>query len=410
MAEIIRMPRLSDTMEEGNIVGWLKKIGDKVSPGDILAEVETDKATMELESFHEGYLLYISVKEGPVAVNDILAVIGGKDEDYKAILAGETKVAEPTNTSKETTTAITNTTETKVTIEEKASIATESEPRIKTSPLAKSIASKTGIDLNTVTGTGDGGRIVKRDVENVVAAKSSPPSGPNKANASPQYGDVPLSQMRKTIAKRLVESKFSAPHFYLTMKINMDKTADARKLINEQPETRISFNDFIIKACAVALRQHPAVNSSWLGDKIRINKDINIGVAVAVEEGLLVPVLFAADQMGLRDINAYVANLADKARSKKLQPQEMQGNTFTVSNLGMFGIDEFTGIINPPDAAILAVGAIAEELSMIDGKVTSSKIMKVTLSCDHRVIDGATGAKFLQTLKQYLENPVAMLV
>ncbi len=223
-------------------------------------------------------------------------------------------------------------------------------------------------------------------------------------------GDVPLSQMRKTIARRLVESKFSAPHFYLTMKINMDKTAEARKLINEQPETRISFNDFVIKACASALRHHPAVNSSWLGDKIRINKDINIGVAVAVEEGLLVPVLFAADRMGLKEINAHVANLADKARNKKLQPQEMQGNTFTISNLGMFGIDEFTGIINPPDAAILAVGAIAEELSLMDGKVISSKVMKVTMSCDHRVIDGATGAKFLQTLQQYLENPVAMLV
>lgn len=410
MAEIIRMPRLSDTMEEGNIVGWLKKVGDKVSPGDILAEVETDKATMELESFHEGYLLYISVKEGPVPVNDILAVIGGKDEDYKAILAGDTKDAEPANKRKETPEMVPQTLDPQVTVEEKVSAVTGNESRVKTSPLAKSIASKTGIDLNAVIGTGDGGRIVKRDIENFVAAKSSQPSTINTANASPQYGDVPLSQMRKTIARRLVESKFSAPHFYLTMKINMDKTADARKLINEQPETRISFNDFVIKACAAALRHHPAVNSSWLGDKIRINKDINIGVAVAVEEGLLVPVLFAADRMGLRDINSHVANLAEKARSKKLQPQEMQGNTFTVSNLGMFGIDEFTGIINPPDAAILAVGAIGEELSMADGKVTASKIMKVTLSCDHRVIDGATGAKFLQTLKQYLENPVAMLV
>lgn len=410
MAEIIRMPRLSDTMEEGNIVGWLKKVGDKVSPGDILAEVETDKATMELESFHEGYLLYISVKEGPVPVNDILAVIGGKDEDYKAILAGETKGVEPAKKSTETTAATPTTVEPPIIIEENVTASTESESRIKTSPLAKSIASKTGIDLNAVTGTGDGGRIVKRDVENFVATKSSQPTTSNAANSSPQYGNVPLSQMRKTIARRLVESKFSAPHFYLTMKINMDKTADARKLINEQPETRISFNDFVIKACAAALRHHPAVNSSWMGDKIRINKDINIGVAVAVEEGLLVPVLFAADRMGLRDINSHVGTLADKARNKKLQPQEMQGNTFTVSNLGMFGIDEFTGIINPPDAAILAVGAIAEELFMIDGNVTSSKIMKVTLSCDHRVIDGATGAKFLQTLKQYLENPVAMLV
>ncbi len=238
MAEIIRMPRLSDTMEEGNIVGWLKKVGDKVSPGDILAEVETDKATMELESFHEGYLLYISVKEGPVPVNDILAVIGGKDEDYKVILAGDTKGAEPANKSKETVAAPPPTAEPQVTIEENVTIATENESRIKTSPLAKSIASKTGIDLHAVTGTGDGGRIVKRDVENFVAAKSTPgqPFTSNTANASPQYGDVPLSQMRKTIARRLVESKFSAPHFYLTMKINMDKTTDARKLINEQPK------------------------------------------------------------------------------------------------------------------------------------------------------------------------------
>jgi len=409
MAEIIRMPRLSDTMEEGNIVGWLKKVGDKVTPGDILAEVETDKATMELESFHDGYLLYISVAEGPVPVNDILAVIGGKDEDYKLILAAESKGPESAKKTAETVTAISNGENT-----EAASLATgsdlESGSRVKSSPLAKSIAAKTGIDLATVKGTGDGGRIVKRDVENVVTTPVSALATTNVPAPSPQFGDVPLSQMRKTIARRLAESKFSAPHFYLTMKINMDKTAEARKLINEQPDTRISFNDFVIKACASALRQHPAINSSWLGDKIRVNKDINIGVAVAVEDGLMVPVLFAADRMGLKEINAHVANLADKARNKKLQPQEMQGNTFTISNLGMFGIDEFTGIINPPDAAILAVGAIAEELSLVEGNVTSSKVMKVTMSCDHRAIDGATGAKFLQTLQQFLENPVAMLV
>ncbi|MBK9103114.1 MAG: pyruvate dehydrogenase complex dihydrolipoamide acetyltransferase [Saprospiraceae bacterium] len=409
MAEIIRMPRLSDTMEEGNIVGWLKKVGDKVSPGDILAEVETDKATMELESFHEGYLLYVSVKEGPVPVNAVLAVIGGKDEDYKAALAGESKPAEtPTPTPSSLKVDEKDDSPEKTVSNVIASAGQES--RVKSSPLAKTIAAKSGIDLTAVTGTGDGGRIVKRDIENFVASHDTTSVKTNAPAASPQYGDVPLSQMRKTIARRLVESKFSAPHFYLTMKINMDKTAEARKLINEQPETRISFNDFVIKACAAALRHHPAVNSSWLGDKIRVNKDINIGVAVAVEEGLLVPVLFAADRMGLKEINAQVANLADKARSKKIQPQEMQGNTFTVSNLGMFGIDEFTGIINPPDAAILAVGAISEEIALVDGKVTAVKVMKVTLSCDHRVIDGATGAKFLQTLQQYLENPVSMLV
>lgn len=407
MAEIIRMPRLSDTMEEGNIVGWLKKVGDKVSPGDILAEVETDKATMELESFHEGYLLYISVKEGPVPVNAVLAVIGAKDEDYKSALAKESVPAE--NVKKTVAAQIPEATPpTPITSEIEPEVV-EPTGKIKSSPLAKSIASKTGIDLSVITGTGDGGRIIKRDVENFI-----PPAEPAtlKANAPtpPQFGDVPLSQMRKTIARRLVESKFSAPHFYLTIKINMDKVTEARKLINEQPETKISLNDFVIKACASALAHHPAINASWLGDKIRYNKDINIGVAVAVEEGLLVPVLFAAGKMGLKDINSNVSVLADKARNKKLQPQEMQGNTFTVSNLGMFGIDEFTAIINPPDAAILAVGGVSDEVFLTDGKVSSSKIMKVTLSCDHRVIDGATGAKFLQTLKQYLENPVAMLV
>ena len=407
MAEIIRMPRLSDTMEEGNIVGWLKKVGDKVSPGDILAEVETDKATMELESFHEGYLLYVSVKEGTVPVNAVLAVIGAKDEDYKKALEGETK---PSATDIETTPSpVAPTAPSVVALHETEAAVSEPSGKIKSSPLAKSIASKTGVDLSAITGTGDGGRIVKRDVENFVT-----PTGPADLKptipTAPQFGDVPLSQMRKTIARRLVESKFSAPHFYLTIKINMDKVADARKIINEQPDTKISVNDFVLKACASALLHHPAVNASWLGDKIRYNKDINIGVAVAVDEGLLVPVLFATNKMGLKEINASVAVLAEKARSKKLQPQEMQGNTFTVSNLGMFGIDEFTAIINPPDAAILAVGGISDELYLSDGKVTSSKIMKVTLSCDHRVIDGATGAKFLQTLKQYLENPVAMLV
>lgn len=428
MAEIIRMPRLSDTMEEGNIVGWLKKVGDKVSPGDILAEVETDKATMELESFHEGYLLYISVKEGPVPVNAVLAVIGAKDEDYKALLdgdGGEKSAAAPTpekQAPKEDTPSKEKaaTSETKESpAEEKSTAIRETEPvqngggqspsRVKSSPLAKSIAAEAGIDLATLTGTGDGGRIVKRDVENFVSSNKGKTT---QAPAAPAvaYGEVPVSQMRKTIARRLAESKFSAPHFYLTMKINMDKATEARKMINDQTGLKISFNDFVIKACAAALKQHPQINSSWLGDKIRVNKDINIGVAVAVDEGLLVPVLFGTDKMGMAEINASVSALAEKARNKKLQPQEMQGNTFTVSNLGMFGIDEFTAIINPPDAAILAIGMISDELKLENGNVTSSKIMKVTLSCDHRVVDGATGAKFLQTLRQMLENPVSMLV
>lgn len=425
MAEIIRMPRLSDTMEEGNIVAWLKKVGDKVSPGDILAEVETDKATMELESFHEGYLLYISVEKGPVPVNDILAVIGNKDEDYKNLINEGKGKSENGKTpeKKESETASTSLPEEKekeektiaepVTETEALPQSSESSPataqRIKSSPLAKSIAAEAGVDLSTLKGSGDGGRIIKRDVESFVSSGQKQES---KATATPQvqFGDVPLSQMRKTIAKRLVESKFSAPHFYLTMKINMDKVADARKLINESAGLKISFNDFIIKGCAAALKQHPAINSSWMGDKIRVNKDVNIGVAVAVDEGLLVPVLFGADQIGLNEINIRVNTLAEKARQKKLQPQEMQGNTFTISNLGMMDIDEFTAIINPPDAAIMAVGAIAEELSLVRENVVSSKIMKVTLSCDHRVIDGATGARFLKTFKQLMENPVAMLV
>jgi pyruvate dehydrogenase E2 component (dihydrolipoamide acetyltransferase) len=424
MAEIIRMPRLSDTMEEGNIVGWLKKEGDKVSPGDILAEVETDKATMELESFHEGYLLHIGVKEGPAAVNAILAVIGAKGEDYKAALAKETgEVVSDTkdlsssgNKKVEQTAKMLSPKTNGEIISANPPLPSpeivESDARLKTSPLARSMASKVGIDIRSVTGSGDGGRVVKRDIENYVSSGSKPAIIELKTNppSAPQYGEVPVSQMRKTIARRLVESKFSAPHFYLTMKINMDRASEARKIINDQNGTKISFNDLVVKASAAALRDHPAVNSSWLGDKIRINQDINIGVAVAVEDGLLVPVLFAADKMGLKEINAQVATLADKARNKKLQPQEMQGNTFTISNLGMFGIDEFTAIINPPDAAILAIGTIADELSLVDGQVRSSKIMKVTMSCDHRVVDGATGAKFLQTFKQFLENPLAMLL
>jgi pyruvate dehydrogenase E2 component (dihydrolipoamide acetyltransferase) len=412
MAEIIRMPRLSDTMEEGNIVGWLKKVGDKVSPGDVLAEVETDKATMELESFHEGYLLHIGVKEGPVPVNAILAVIGEKDEDYKAALEKESKSGSAPEESPDRKKSATSSTESNGESTKSKSAPDpeppirEGETRIKTSPLARSMASKAGVDLKDITGSGDGGRIVKRDVEQFVLSAGDTRTAPKEA----EYGDMPVSQMRKTIARRLVESKFSAPHFYLTMKINMDRVADARTAINAQNGSKISFNDFVIKACAVALKSHAMVNASWLGDKIRVNKDINLGVAVAVDEGLLVPVLFAADRMGLKEINASVATLADKARNKKLQPQEMQGNTFTISNLGMFGIDEFTAIINPPDSGILAIGTIVDELYMSEGEVKSAKMMKVTMSCDHRVIDGATGAKFLQTFKQLLENPVSMLL
>lgn len=408
MAEIIRMPRLSDTMEEGNIVAWLKKVGDKVKPGDILAEVETDKATMELECFHEGVLLHIGVPAGPAPVNALLAVIGQKGEDFEKLLAEEngapgdgTKA--PASASPD---AITMAAPKPADV---SPLATDT--RVKASPLAKSLAAEAGIDISRLAGSGEQGRIVKRDVEAAVADTPSRPLTPHQALPSaPQFGEVPVSQMRKTIARRLSESKFSAPHFYLTIKINMDRAAEARKLIHEQSGTKVSFNDFIIKACALALRQHPAVNSSWLGDKIRIHRDINIGVAVAVEDGLLVPVLFGADRLGLADISHLVSALAEKARSKKLQPQEMLGNTFSVSNLGMFGIDEFTAILNPPDAGILAIGGISDELRLDNGQVTAAKIMKVTMSCDHRVIDGATGAKFLQTFRQFLENPVSMLV
>jgi pyruvate dehydrogenase E2 component (dihydrolipoamide acetyltransferase) len=413
MAEIIRMPRLSDTMEEGNIVGWLKKVGDKVKPGDILAEVETDKATMELESFHEGYLLHIGVPEGPAPVNALLAIIGDKGEDVQALLAGAGNGAASASPAAPEAATAPQATPAASAAAAPAEPAPAADNRIKASPLARTLAAEAGVDLSRIPGSGDSGRIIKRDVEAAMASGATVADAlPAISNvpAAPQYGEVPVSQMRKTIARRLAESKFSAPHFYLTIKINMDRVAEARKAIQDQAGSKVSFNDFVIKACALALRQHPAVNSSWLGDKIRINKDINIGVAVAVEDGLLVPVLFAADRLGLAEIGSLVGTLAEKARNKKLQPQEMQGNTFSVSNLGMFGIEEFTAIINPPDAGILAIGNINEELRLDNGQVTSSKMMKVTMSCDHRVIDGATGARFLQTFRQYLENPVSMLL
>ena len=431
MAEVIRMPRMSDTMEEGVIVGWQKKVGDPIEPGDVLAEVETDKATMELESFHEGVLLYIGIKEGPVPVNGVLAVIGEAGEDYKAALASaESASSESTSASAEESPK-----------EEVIAAAAEvapapavhsSDKRLKASPLARSMAAESGIDLSAVQGSGDNGRIVKRDIVAHISNGSSVPSMPATAAASEQatkpsapaptnipafnfngtdsHEDIPLSQMRKVIARRLGESKFNAPHFYLTIEANMAKTMAARKQINEIAETRISFNDIVVKACAAALRLHPAINSSWLGDKIRKNHSVNIGVAVAVDEGLLVPVIHHADMKTLSQINVETKVLAGKARERKLQPDEMQGNTFTVSNLGMFGIEEFTAIINPPDACILAVGSIVEKPVVNNGEIVIGHMMKVTLSCDHRVVDGATGAKFLKTLKGILEDPIRLLV
>lgn len=419
------MPRMSDTMEEGNIVGWSKKVGDSVEPGDVLAEVETDKATMELESFQEGVLLYIGIAEGPVPVNGILAVIGEAGEDYKSALAAAEADG---NGSPASTEAAVESAAAAPEIAAPAAVASTPAPtedkRLKVSPLARRMASEAGVDLNQLSGSGDNGRIVKKDIESFIqnqpaapvaapAAAEAPPAVPAfqfNAGGGDNYEDTSVSQMRKAIARRLGESKFSAPHFYLTVEINMAQTMEARKKINEISPVRISFNDIIVKASAAALRQHPAINSSWLGDKIRTNKDINIGVAVAVEDGLMVPVIHHADMKSLSQIKVEVKDLAGRAKVRKLQPQEMQGNTFTISNLGMFDIEEFTAIINPPDACILAVGSIIEKPIVKDGELAIGNMMKITLSCDHRVVDGATGAQFLQTLKGILEDPIRILV
>lgn len=428
MAEVIRMPRLSDTMEEGVIIAWHKKVGDKVAPGDVLAEVETDKATMDLESFHDGYLLYIGVKEGPVAVDGILAVIGKQGEDYKTALesvpaSGNGKSsAEPAKPQKTESGGKTEPVKTEKTpvASEKTQVTAVEEPspeepspseRIKASPLAKSIARESGVDLSKISGSGDQGRIVKRDVENAAEKQVSQKTTVRRASPG-GHEDLPLSQMRKTIARRLSESKFSAPHFYLTMEIDMSQAVDDRKRINNilDEASRISFNDLVIKACALALLRHPKVNASWMENAIRRHHDVHIGVAVAVEDGLLVPVIRDANLKTLTELHGEVVELADRARVKRLQPEEMQGNTFTISNLGMFGIEEFTAIINPPDACILAVGAIVEKPVVKNGGITTAHMMKVTLSCDHRVVDGATGSQFLKTVKQFLESPVSMLV
>ncbi|MEJ8800435.1 pyruvate dehydrogenase complex dihydrolipoamide acetyltransferase [Pontibacter sp. H249] len=426
-ANVIRMPKMSDTMTEGVLVSWLKKEGDKVKSGDVLAEVETDKATMELESYEDGTLLYTGVKEGEsVAVDAVIAVIGEEGADYKALLEGsDAGKQEATETEEAVEAGVEEVTadkveETKVPAEGAEAGAAESNGRIKASPLAKKMASEKGINLSQVKGTGEGGRIVQRDIENFKPSAApqqaaAPQAAPAAAQAIPgapsdSYEEVAVSQMRKVIARRLAESKFSAPHFYLTMEIDMDKAMEARASINEVSPVKVSFNDLVIKAAAAALRQHPAVNSSWLGDKIRYNKHINIGVAVAVEEGLLVPVVRNADYKSLSAIAAEVKDLGGKAKSKKLQPSDWEGNTFTISNLGMFGIEEFTAIINPPDACIMAVGGIKQIPVVKNGNIQIGNMMKVTLSCDHRVVDGAVGSAFLQTFKNMLENPVRILV
>lgn len=410
------MPRLSDTMEEGNIVAWLKKVGDAVAPGDILAEVETDKATMELESFENGTLLHIGIESGPIAVDKMIAIIGDKGEDISGILEelkNETVAVAEEAPKAEVAAAPAPVAKAPAPVMASAPAVT-TDGRIKASPLAKKLAEASNISLGMVQGSGEGGRIIKRDIEAFIAsggslAASNGSLAPAVSNPAFNYGDVPVSQMRKTIARRLSESKFGAPHFYLTTEIRMDAAMAARKQLNEGEDNRISYNDMVVKACASALRKYPNVNCSWLDDKITFHEQINVGVAVAVDDGLLVPVIKDADRKSLNIIWSEIRDLAGKAKVKKLGLDEMQGNTFTISNLGMFEITEFTAIINPPDACILAVGTIVEKPVVDNGQIVVGHTMKVTLSCDHRAIDGATGAKFLGTLKEYLENPMKLL-
>nr|WP_315126394.1 pyruvate dehydrogenase complex dihydrolipoamide acetyltransferase [uncultured Capnocytophaga sp.] len=413
--EVVTMPRLSDTMTEGTVASWLKKVGDTVKEGDILAEIETDKATMEFESFYAGTLLYIGLKEGESAsVDSLLAIIGPAGTDINAVLAavqggGAPAAAAPKAESKPAETA--------------APAATQSanaNDRVFASPLAKKIAQDKGINLTEVKGTGENGRIVKKDVESFTpsAKAAAPAAAPASASAAiptvipvgvEVTEEVKNSQMRKTIAKRLSESKFTAPHYYLAIEIDMENAMASRAQINSLPDTKISFNDMVVKACAMALKKHPQVNTSWKGDVTVYNKHVNVGVAVAIEDGLVVPVIKFTDTLTLTQIGALVKDLAGKARNKKLTPAEMEGSTFTVSNLGMFGVDVFTSIINQPNSAILSVGAIVEKPVVKNGQIVVGHTMQVTLACDHRTIDGATGAQFLQTLKTYIENPVTML-
>lgn len=417
MAEIVRMPKLSDTMTDGVVAKWHKKVGDKVKSGELLADIETDKATMEFESFQNGVLLHIGVNEGKSApVDSILAILGNAGEDVKALLAEEASkssaakeevkqesVSTEKTTTKTETVVAEKKTETSVSHSSTAS-SNDNNGRVKISPLAKKLAEDKGIQVKQLKGSGDGGRIIKRDVDNFKSNGNVP-----AFVGVESYTEETVSQMRKTIARRLGESKFSAPHFYLTMEIDMDEAIKAREAINTVASAKISFNDIIIKAVAASLRKHPKINASWLGDKIRYNNHIHIGVAVAVEEGLLVPVVRFADGKTLSQIATEVRAYAAKAKDKKLQPSDWEGNTFTISNLGMFGIEEFTAIINPPDACILAVGGIKQTPVVKNGQIVPGNIMKLTLSCDHRVVDGALGAAFLQTLKHNLENPILML-
>ena len=421
MEEVVLMPRLSDTMTEGVIAGWQKKVGDTVKKGEVLADIETDKATMELESYKDGVLLYQGAQAGEkILVNDLLCIIGQQGLDIAPIVAGlkggaSSAASAPASTQAAAPIAI-PAASAPATVSSSSTTQVVNEGRIFASPLAKKIAKEKGIDLKYVKGTGEHGRITRTDLENYTpgaAAPTAQAAAPSMAASIPagtvSFVDTPVSQMRKVIAKRLSESLFTAPHFYLTMKINMDAAINARAILNENATTKISFNDMIVKATALSLKQHPKVNSSWMGDFIRENHHVNIGIAVAVDEGLLVPVLRFADGLSLSQISGTVKEFAKKAKDKKLQPADWEGSTFTISNLGMFGIDSFTAIINPPDACILAVGGIAQEPIVKNGQIVPGNVMNVTLSCDHRVVDGATGAAFLQTLKSLLEEPLRML-
>jgi pyruvate dehydrogenase E2 component (dihydrolipoamide acetyltransferase) len=422
MAEVVYMPKLSDTMLEGVVASWNKKVGDKVASGELLAEIETDKATMEFESFYDGVLLHIGVDTGKTApVNAILAIIGDAGEDITALLAnsGATPVAETAAAPQVETATVAEETAAPVVaapiVETKAAPVapvSNSGGRVFASPLAKKVAEEKGIDIHNIAGTGESGRVVKRDVDHYVPYV--PAAGGNNFVPTQvgveSFTDVPNSQMRKAIAKTLCASKFSAPHFYLKMEVDMDNAIAAREAINSKSGSKVSFNDMIIKAVAASLRKHPKVNADWIGEAIRYNNHIHVGVAVAVEEGLVVPVVKFADSKGIAELGAEIKDLASRARDKKIKPEEMQGGTFAVSNLGMYGIEDFTSIINPPNGCILSVGQIKQTPVIKNGQIVPGNVLKLSLSCDHRVVDGAIGSEFLQTLKNLLENPVLMLV
>lgn len=409
MAERLNLPRMSDTMEEGVIANMLIKVGDIIKPGTVIAEVETDKATMDFECFQSGEVLYVAAKTGDsVPVNGLMAILGKKGEDFQALLTDSpapSKSETPATEEKKAAPVVEVKQEIAAPIE-----VNSSDSRLKISPLAKKIAEEKNINIQNIVGSGDEGRIVKKDVESYTGGTSTSTSMPLMIQGQESFEDIPLTQMRKVIAKRLAESMYTAPHFYLTIEVNMDQAKAAREQMNASSPVKISFNDIVIKACALALKKHPYVNASWLGDKIRINHHVNIGMAVAVPDGLVVPVIRSADLLPLSHIAMTSKSFADKAKNKQITPDDMKGNTFSISNLGMMGIEEFTAIINPPDACIMAVGAMKEIVGVKNGEFYATSVMKLTLSCDHRVVDGAVGSAFLADVKKFIESPVNMLI